>query len=126
MAPVVPDVTGYAIPMDTSSSNQANGTDPDEGYVDQDAEPTMMAPEEGRPDGLTALKDDDELEPAKEHEMREEENVGAEVLDALSGAGDSDAGSGHSAAEDVNDPSSMRGGLSGKPTGGETGGNTAG
>jgi hypothetical protein len=25
---------------------------------DQDSEPTMMAPEEGRPDGLTALKDD--------------------------------------------------------------------
>jgi hypothetical protein len=25
---------------------------------DQDAEPTMMAPEEGRPDGLSALKDD--------------------------------------------------------------------
>ena len=26
---------------------------------DQDSEPTMMAPEEGRPDGLTALKEDD-------------------------------------------------------------------
>jgi len=36
-------------------------TTPPNGSVDdddQDSEPTMMAPEEGRPDGLTALKDD--------------------------------------------------------------------
>jgi len=32
--------------------------DPD--YEDQDAEPTMTAPEEGRPDGLDALKDSDD------------------------------------------------------------------
>jgi hypothetical protein len=38
-------------------------TTPPNGSVDdddQDSEPTMMAPEEGRPDGLTALKDDEE------------------------------------------------------------------
>ena len=34
----------------------ANGSVDDD---DQDSEPTMMAPEEGRPDGLTALKDDE-------------------------------------------------------------------
>ena len=33
----------------------ANGSVDDD---DQDSEPTMMAPEEGRPDGLTALEDD--------------------------------------------------------------------
>ena len=41
-----------AIPMTTPRHH--NGSDDD----DQDSEPTMMAPEEGRPDGLTALKDD--------------------------------------------------------------------
>jgi hypothetical protein len=38
-------------------------TTPPNGSVDdddQDSEPTMMAPEEGRPDGLTALKGDEE------------------------------------------------------------------
>jgi hypothetical protein len=33
--------------------------DKDLDYEDQDAEPTMNAPEEGRPDGLDALKDDE-------------------------------------------------------------------
>jgi len=36
-------------------SDNPPGTDPDLDYEDQDAEPTMTAPEEGRPDGLTAL-----------------------------------------------------------------------
>ena len=34
--------------------------DDDLDYEDQDAEPTMTAPEEGRPDGLTALDESDE------------------------------------------------------------------
>lgn len=110
--------------MDTTNSNAASGTDPEEGYVDQDSEPTMKAPEEGRPDGLEALKGDD-LEAAKEHEGREEENVGAELLDSVSGGDDMDAENGHSAAEDIDDPASMRSGLSGKPGGGEPEGSTA-
>jgi hypothetical protein len=32
--------------------------DKDLDYEDQDAEPSLTAPEEGRPDGLDALKDD--------------------------------------------------------------------
>jgi hypothetical protein len=39
------------------SQDSAPGTDPDLDYEDQDAEPTMTAPQEGRPDGLTALDD---------------------------------------------------------------------
>ncbi|MGN6751460.1 MAG: hypothetical protein ACTHJJ_02785 [Intrasporangium sp.] len=110
--------------MDTTNSNAASGTDPEEGYVDQDSEPTMKDPEEGRPDGLEALKGDD-LEAAKEHEGREEENVGAELLDSVSGGDDMDAENGHSAAEDIDDAASMRSGLSGKPGGGEPEGSTA-
>jgi hypothetical protein len=34
--------------------------DDDLDYEDQDAEPTMTAPEEGRPDGLTALDESDQ------------------------------------------------------------------
>ena len=44
---------GYCIPM-TTPTTPPNGSVDD----DQDSEPTMMAPEEGRPDGRTALKDD--------------------------------------------------------------------
>jgi hypothetical protein len=39
----------------TTPKTPPNGSVDDD---DQDSEPTMMAPEEGRPDGLTALKDD--------------------------------------------------------------------
>jgi hypothetical protein len=85
----------------------------------------MMAPEEGRPDGLSALKGDD-LEAAKEHEGREEENVGAELLDSVSGGDEIDGDDDRTAEDAVEDPAAMRGGLSGKPEGGETGGNTAG
>jgi hypothetical protein len=45
---------GYGIPMTTPKTPPNGSVDDD----DQDSEPTMMAPEEGRPDGLTALKDD--------------------------------------------------------------------
>ena len=39
----------------------------DELEHDQDSEPTMTAPEEGRPDGLSALKDEgDEVDDADE------------------------------------------------------------
>ena len=47
-------------------ADQQAGPDPD--YEDQDAEPTMQAPEEGRPDGHVAEddesseQDDDETE----------------------------------------------------------------
>lgn len=39
-------------------SDDTTDTGPDDyrGSEDQDSEPTMMAPEEGRPDGLDALK----------------------------------------------------------------------
>ncbi|HET7399378.1 MAG TPA: hypothetical protein VFJ94_12740 [Intrasporangium sp.] len=42
--------------MDTDSNQAKSGPDADQ--PDQDAEPTMTAPEEGRPDALHALKDE--------------------------------------------------------------------
>lgn len=110
--------------MDTTNSDQPNGTDPDEGYVDQDSAPTI-APGQDRADGLAELKKDGDLEAAKEHEGREEENAAAELLDSVSGANDIDADNGHSAEEDIEDPEAMRSGLAGKPRGGERPGATA-
>jgi hypothetical protein len=38
--------------------------DEDLDYEDQDSEPTMTAPQEGRPDGLDALNDDNDSDEA--------------------------------------------------------------
>ncbi|EWT05456.1 hypothetical protein N864_04770 [Intrasporangium chromatireducens Q5-1] len=83
--------------MDTTNSTGTTGSDPDQG----------------------------DLEAAKEHEGREEENVGAELLDSVTGANEIDGDNGRSGEEAVDDPASMRSGLSGKPGGGETPGSTA-
>lgn len=111
--------------MDTTNSNEATGTDPDEGYVDQDSEQTPNPREHGVPEGHSASEKDVDLEAAKEHEGREEENIGAELLDSMTGANDIDADNGRSAEEAIDDPESMRSGLSGKPDGGEQEGSTA-
>ncbi|WP_270888736.1 hypothetical protein [Pedococcus sp. 5OH_020] len=47
-------------------------------YVDQDSEPTMTAPEEGRPDGLDALKQDS---------SSDEQGTGDDGSDASAAAG---------------------------------------
>jgi len=49
-------------------TTQSSGGTPDDDYEDQDAEPTMNAPEEGRPDGLEALKPDDDQDAATEED----------------------------------------------------------
>ena len=53
--------------MTTQNADQNHDDQNDELEHDQDSEPTMTAPEEGRPDGLSALKDEgDEVDDADE------------------------------------------------------------
>jgi hypothetical protein len=57
-------------------------------YVDQDAEPTMNAPEEGRPDGLEALKGDHSGD--DDTDVQKPQHSDAELLEAQEQEGPSD------------------------------------
>jgi hypothetical protein len=46
--------------MDSTQPNPTSSQPAPEEIEDQDAEPTMNAPEEQRPDGMKALEDEDE------------------------------------------------------------------
>ena len=53
---------GYGAAMSDTQNPPDDELDRPDLEHDQDSEPTMNAPEEGRPDGLTALDDDDDTE----------------------------------------------------------------